>query len=393
MATTIPVRPQVITKHDPMGCGVCLAIDRNPTAHNTDIALEAGVGEATVRRHRQTPHPPIEPYAPFADIPTEIITSRGRSIRTENGWEKITYQPQAAALLKALDYNDIAEYLDSRPTTQPTTQPPAPYTAVLGLADLQIGKTQETGGTKETIDRVLKAVDTFTAYCEATRPSEIVVAELGDVLEGFDNVATQRATNDLDLTSQVRTARRVLLEVLARVKDAAPTITFVSVPSNHAQVRIPGSKDFASNPANDWGIELSHQLEDVLRYRDGWDHVQLLRPEGKYAEALTHTTTSGVKLGMVHGHQANRQTNLGTWWQGQAMGRRHGLHEADVLLYGHYHNLRVETLGDSRWLVGLPSPDPGSDWYTNKTGNAASPGLLAFDLSPGPVPWRNLRVL
>lgn len=383
-----------MTWHKPADCEICSVLESHPTATNAEVkSLGGGIwGERTIRRHRNTPR--LDDVDSFFNVPTSIVTSRGKSTRLPDGsWEKITYRPQDGALLDALNYDDIERFLDSRPVTTPPKSCQG-RTAVLGLADLQLAKTASGGGTKETVERVFAAVDRFVEFCEADPPAEIVVAECGDVIEGFDNIGTQRSTNDLDLTSQVRTARRVLLEVMQRVKDLAPKVVLVSVPSNHAMVRLPGTKDIASTPANDWGIELSHQLGDVLRYREGWEHVSLLRPDGDYAEAVTYTTVTGVKIGFVHGHQANSQAKLADWWRGQAMGRRNGLHEADILLHGHYHNFRVETIGDSRWLLGLPSPDPGSDWYTNKTGDASSPGLLAFDISgPGSVSWSNLRIL
>jgi len=383
-----------VTWHKPADCEICSVLESHPTATNAEVkSLGGGIwGERTIRRHRNTPR--LDDVDSFFNVPTSIVTSRGKSTRLPDGsWEKITYRPQDGALLDALNYDDIERFLDSRPVTTPPKSCQG-RTAVLGLADLQLAKTASGGGTKETVERVFAAVDRFVEFCEADPPAEIVVAECGDVIEGFDNIGTQRSTNDLDLTSQVRTARRVLLEVMQRVKDLAPKVVLVSVPSNHAMVRLPGTKDIASTPANDWGIELSHQLGDVLRYREGWEHVSLLRPDGDYAEAVTYTTVTGAKIGFVHGHQANSQAKLADWWRGQAMGRRNGLHEADILLHGHYHNFRVETIGDSRWLLGLPSPDPGSDWYTNKTGDASSPGLLAFDISgPGSVPWSNLRIL
>lgn len=380
--------------HNPTECNVCDVITNNPGLSNIKLGELADVGESTVRRHKaggETSLP--DPF--FTDIPLEIVTSRGRSILTENGWEKITYRPQDLALLNALKYEDIERYLDNRPATYPPSVPgPDRHTAVLGLADLQLGKTQTNGGTQETLDGVLGAVEVFVADCKANPPTDVLILEGGDILEGFDNVATQRATNDLDLTAQVRTARRLLVDVLGMVKDVAPKVKLLSVPSNHAMVRVPGTKDFASTPANDWGIELSHQVQDVVMGRPGWGHVQFVRPPGDYAEAVMVTTGSGVKLALVHGHQANSQAKLSDYWRGQAMGRRYGLDQADVLVHGHYHNFRIETIGDSRWLVGLPSPDPGSDWYTNKTGNASCAGLLAFDLVPDKlVPWRNLRIL
>ena len=65
----------------------------------------------------------------------------------------------------------------------------------------------------------------------------------------------------------------------------------------------------------------------------------------------------------------------------------------DILLHGHYHSLRVSQSGDSRWVIGTPSADNGSAWFTNKTGETSVAGILAFDVQAGQVPWSNLRLL
>ena len=388
-------------RHDPAECAICDNIKSFPDLPNTQIATLSGVNEATVRRHKR----PLDSAAqlqdvdPFFDeVPKAIITSRGRSIRLADGsWEKITYKPQELAFYEALKYDDVEKAIANF-SAQPQTPVGYPQmfaanaTAVLCLSDWQIGKTGGEGGTNGTIFRILRATDAFCESIKEVVPAEILLYDLGDILENFDNVGSQRATNDLDLTAQVRTARRVLIEVLLRVSAAAPgvPITVISVPSNHCQVRLPGGKDLASTPNNDWGIELSYQLEEILAGRDAWEHVKFLRTSD-YAEALTYTTVSGIIIGAVHGHQAQGIEKLGNWWMGQSHGRRNNLHNADILLHGHFHTTRVTQSGDKRWLFGTPSVDPGSDWFTNKTGESATAGMMTFRVNENG--WSEFRIL
>lgn len=377
-------------RHNPDSCHVCSLIKEFPDETHVELARRAGTSEASVRRHRTPMHDPLAAKDDFfTAVPEAIITSRGRSIRTADGsWEKITYRPQDLARHEAATYDDlehaIAAYQPQRPTS---TTHLSPHTEVLCLADFQIGKVASGGGTAELVARVLGAVDAFVA--QSTRPAEVVLFELGDVLENFDNVGSQRATNDLDLTLQLRTARRLLLEVLLRVAHLAPKVTLVSVPSNHCQVRAFG-KDLASTPNNDWGIELSHQLEDVMAGRPEFGHIRFVRTEG-HDEAVTYTCGDGTVVGAVHGHQAGKQTSMGDWWRGQSHGRRTNLHNADILLFGHFHNLSVGQSGDARWLIGTSAADGGSDWFTNKTGESAKAGLTTFTVRNGM--WSNLRIL
>jgi len=359
------------------------------------LGVALGVSEKTIRRHRANPHKDPDE---FFGVPNAIVTSRGRSIRTSDGsWEKITYRPQDMAAYEAFTFDDVEKAIANFATTPPLA-PAIPirgtHTAVLCLSDFQLGKVDENGGTPETLDRILRSVEAFCTSLRVNQPAHILMAELGDLIEGFDNTGSQRGTNDQDLTTQIRTSRRLLIEIIMRVSKASPgtPITFLSIPSNHCQVRVLG-KDLASTPNNDWGVELNHQLEDVLHDRSEFAHVKFLRPANNHAEAVVFTTPCGVVVGAVHGHQSKSPDKVGTWWTGQSHGRRNGLHTADILLHGHYHSLRVSQSGDSRWVIGTPSADNGSAWFTNKTGETSVAGILAFDVQAGQVPWFNLRLL
>ncbi len=369
-----------MTWHKPADCEICSVLETHPTATNAEVkALGGGIwGERTIRRHRNTPR--LDDVDAFFNVPTSIITSRGKSTRLADGsWEKVTYRPQDEALLNALKYDDIEKALaDYRP---PATAVSAKVsTEVLCIADLQVGKVASGGGSKELVDRVMKSVTAFEERVRVTRPGEILLLELGDLVENFSNLSTQRATNDLDMTLQIRIARRLLSEIVKRVAHLAPKVVLVSVPSNHGAVRIEGTKDFASNPNNDWGIEINHQLEEVFSNREGFEHVEFLRTEG-HQESLTYTCLDGTVIGVVHGHQASNPTKISDWWKGQSHGRRHGLHLADLLFHGHYHHLSITQTGDERWIIGTPSSDGGSDWFVNKTGEVSTSGMLMLEVS------------
>lgn len=380
-------------RHNPDNCSVCSVIRDNSDLSNVALAQLAHTTESSVRRHKTPMHDPLlAKDSFFTEIPESIITSRGTSRRLSDGsWEKITYRPQDLARYEAAKYDDLEQAIAKFPPA-PNMEPGGfgqGATEVLCLSDFQLGKTEANGGTEETLARVLGGVDRFAAKCKKFKPAEILLFELGDVLEGFDNVGSQRATNDLDLTMQVRMARRLLLEVLHRVRDLAPRIVFVSIPSNHCGVRLSGTKDLASTPNNDWGIEVSHQLEDVLAGREEWAHVLFKRTEG-FNTALTVTTLDGTVIGAFHGDDALRQNNVGNWWTGQSHGRRNNLHNADILLHGHFHNLSVSQSGDARWIIGTPSSDGGSSWFTNKTGESSVAGMAAFTVVDGM--WHDLRI-
>jgi hypothetical protein len=247
-------------------------------------------------------------------------------------------------------------------------------TFVICPSDMQIGKTSFNGGTPETTARVLASFAKAAEFCRQHEFAEIIIAELGDPIENFNNTASQRETNDLDITGQIRVTRRLLLEGIKMLAPYAPVIKYVTVPSNHGSVRI-GFKSPAGDNHNDWGLEIADQLADAIAENIDLKHVTFVKPD-KYQESVA-LTTSGTTLGFVHGHQAGKAESLGLWWAKQDHGRMPTAN-ADILLAGHFHSFRTFQSGNARWVFISPASDPGSDWFTNLTGESSKSGMLSF---------------
>lgn len=258
---------------------------------------------------------------------------------------------------------------------------------VLCPADPQIGKHDWNGSHAETIERMLSSYAAAAEFCSEYRPAEIVIAALGDDVENIHSVSSQRGTNSLALTEQIRVARRVALEGIKMLAPLTPKLTYASVPSNHGSVRI-GPKSPENHVLDDYGIEIAEQIRDVANESPRLSNVRVVIPD-PYHESLL-IETSGTKIGMAHGHQAASPDKLSDYWRGQSHGRM-PLAEADIALFGHYHSLRVQQSGDARWLFVSPAQDGGSSWFTNKTGERSVTGMLSFTTRDGA--WDNLRVL
>jgi len=371
----------------PTNCPVCQSIDVSAT--HAENARQIGVDEATIRRHRRY----LQDTDDFFGIPNEIITSRGKTVRLPDGsYEKITYSPAKKALLEVATYDDVEQALDGYTFSAPLDSrglKPLAYNVL--VADLQTGKARELkGGTKELIERVMNSFSLAVDRIKELRPQQVNLWDLGDIIEGFSNVKNQPQTNDMNLTEQIRTARRLLTEGIKMIAPLVPSLNVITVPSNHCQVRAEGSKDLASVPNDDFGIDINYTLEEKFSEHPSFAHVKFYRPNGN-EEALTITTVDGSKIGAVHGHQRGKPEMMDDWWTKQSHGRRSGLHEADMLLYGHFHSMRMEQSGDQRWLIGGPSSDNGSTWFANLTGKVATGGMLSFISNQGK--WEELEIL
>jgi predicted phosphodiesterase len=244
-------------------------------------------------------------------------------------------------------------------------------------ADQQIGKKTGSGGTQQSIDRLLhlteSAVDRFHGYRRmGLNLGTITLGLPGDHVEG--NVSQNGrlqglAASDLGLTEQVRVARRLLM---AQIKAFAPLAENMIVPvinGNHDEV----TRMVAADPADGWNVEIASAVQDACAENPALQHVDFRFPGSGHQTLVTEIC--GVHLGMFHGHQAN-QNNVLKYLSQQAAGQT-ALGLADIWVSGHFHNFRTMDIGDRLWCQ-CPTTDPGSEWFRDRAGLESKPGLLTM---------------
>lgn len=364
---------------------------------NLDLADEFDTSEATVRRRRRALKRRSRADLAkdeFFDLPVGAITKRGKTVRLADGsYEKIEYRPGAVEMeeAKRLSWEDL------EPVFAEPYIPPAPTlaeareeTPIVCLADFQCGKVASGGGTEDTVRLVRRALGDIAHHLAGSRRwKRIIMADVGDSTEGFWNVASQAQTNDLSLTDQIRTVQRLYAEAVKLLAPLCDSLVYVAVPSNHCAVRTGLGKNSRANaPDDDFGIMISKNIEDIVADREGFEHVTFSRPE-KWEEAVTVQASDGTHIGFTHGHLAGSQSKVPGWFRDLAFGHRSGLHDARILVHGHWHNFAVRQVGDARWVVSCPSADRGSDWWTNVSGDSTKPAILTFEARGGNAhSWR-----
>lgn len=354
---------------------------------NQAIADEYGTSEAAVRRHRKALKRRSEMSRGGVDeyfgVPVGAITARGKTVRLADGsYEKITYKPGAAEReeVQARRFEDLAPIFAE--PVKAAAEVPSPSTLVAVVSDLQIGKTDRSGGTEETVRRTRAAVASIADWA-AGRYRQVILVDCGDSTEGFSNTVSQAQTNDLPLTYQIRTAQALLADTLRALTPAAPEVTYVAVPSNHCQVRTGiGRSNRASFPGDDYGLLIADNIRQIVSGRPGYERVQFKVPERRL-ESLTVRAADGTVMGVTHGHAAGSKSRVAEWFRGQAFGCVAGMQHARVLLHGHWHSFSVQTVGDNRQIICAPTIDPGSSWFQNASGESSLPRLLTFELGGG----------
>lgn len=301
----------------------------------------------------------------------------------------------SAARMHADDVDSIIAEVLRRRRKRPAAAVGAPRRALnVAYADPQAGKVAMLGGTRELAARVGECFDLLTDHLADLKkvgrhPTEASWFDAGDCVEGFNNVASQKYTNDLTMTQQVRVHRRLTLHGLDYLAARFPQVQAVTCGSNHAQVR--EGKDPIGPPDNDWGIEVLAQVQDAYaRNEAAYGHVTFGYPH-QWRDTLA-VDSGGLLIGLAHGHQWRNPDPkaVRTWWMGQTFGEQ-PVADARILLAGHFHHFSAKEMGNGRLFLQAPTLDGGSDWFTQVAGEVSRPGLMVFSTTPDG--WDDLRIL
>lgn len=319
----------------------------------------------------------------YAVSPSGIRTSRWQSA---NGEWLVSYRIQVVLRETAVGLEDFEfdslrkQAFDSvRERTDPTTEKldNRKCHVVVVPADRQVGKVGSRGGTKELLERVEVQRERVISYIAEKNPERVVYGDVGDIVEGFNNVASQKFLNDLTLMQQLETAGSIVEGDIQAIHSVVPNITALTVPSNHSAWR--DGKDYLGKPEDDWGIFLFKQTNKMLRYNPIYNSVDFVLPDPW--EISVAVDVLGHKIGFTHGDKCTID-KTGDWWAKQNAGNSplSGIH---VLNTGHYHTPRTQIIGTTStnlpvWWNLAPTSDSGSDWWRHMAGHDSSPGLLAY---------------
>lgn len=284
-----------------------------------------------------------------------------------------------------------ALYAEARrkPRAQVKTAP-AKRVTVVALSDVQAGKVDHRGGTPELIDRLAGMRERLAAHLKQRKPQSTVLAEVGDLFEGFESGGNPMFTNDLSLAQQMDLAGTELYKFI-EVMHRHGHVDVMSAPSNHTAWR--NGKQNLGRPGDDLGMFVHRQVRKVTEVA-GIDATWTF--SDMYDESVT-LDVLGTVLGMVHGNQFSPGQAV-TWWQKQ----QHGgmpMARADIMLSGHYHHLTVipsgrnPNTGRQKWWLQACTTDNGSSWFRNIGPGDSDAGLLVFDITEDGFDLQSLTVL
>jgi predicted phosphodiesterase len=283
----------------------------------------------------------------------------------------------------------VAKWKPSNTPRKPTEARSATLAYVVVLADTQVGKI-DGGGSEEIIKNVLHKTDLAVARLKELRKAgreieTIYLPQLGDCIEGMNSQGGKHIwRTDLDLTSQIRVYRRLLLHMVRTFAPLAERVIVPCVPGNHDEaVRVGNS--MATTYTDSFALDAASAVADALADHPDYKHVSFVFP--KYDTLSVTLDMAGTVVGLIHGHQCRGKAV--EWWKNMAHGQQ-DIGEATLLLSGHYHHLKVEQSG-RKTHIQMPALDGGSQWFSNTSGAEAPAGMVTLTVGEGK--WDDLKVL
>lgn len=299
--------------------------------------------------------------------------------------------PKTEVMVNADDLVDlVASHKPLKPSPDSEDGTGEAFMVIYG--DMQIGKRDDLGGSKETLQRLLDKTDQAVMRLKELRKTgrkidTIYLPILGDCVEGFTSQNGRLAfRQDLAPTEQVRLYRRFLLHLVDRFAPLGSKVVLPVVPGNHDEVQ----RNIATYHNDDFATDGASAVADALEMNpEAYGHVSFVFPQ--HDRSTVTLDIAGTITGFAHGHQIRMTAKDGAhgWWSQMA----HGLQpigEATLLITAHYHHLRVLQPGAKTWIQ-IPALDAGSRWFTEKTGNEAPAGLVT--LTAGNGKWDDLKLI
>jgi hypothetical protein len=260
---------------------------------------------------------------------------------------------------------------------------------ICNIADLQLGKTDRKGGTDETVENFYLGIEAYKKRVDRLEPDELVLTELGDGIENFQNTPTQAQTNDRSLIEQLDLHTELLTYATVELSKLTSKLTVVGVPSNHMEVRENGKA--VGGPHNDYGLLSLSNVRRALSLNPGaFGHVEFTWPDDH--EVSLTIPIAGLPVGFAHGHYTRGNADgVEKWLTGQFAGN-HPLQPAKLIITAHFHHVRVQNIIGGRWWMQAPTLDRGSSWLERINGNGGSQnGILALGVTANG--WDNFELL
>ena len=218
-------------------------------------------------------------------------------------------------------------------------------TAVVCIADTQLGKYESPAA--DALSRVFLAINVAVARVAKMEPEHVVVAFMGDHVEGFVSQGGANAwRTQMPLTEQIRLTRRMMIYAMDRFETLGIPMSMVAVPGNHDQAVKFGKGITTYNDSHD--VESLIAVSDAAALTERFKRVKFLVPETD--EISVSMNLSGTHTVFTHGYFA-KPGKYHEWVKGQAYNRHSLYHGCDLVVMGHWHTFHMSQDTDRTVIV------------------------------------------
>jgi len=272
-----------------------------------------------------------------------------------------------------------------------------PVTYVHLQGDEQAGK-YEGGGIEGLALREEAALEKSLNYVSQLMARGVNVEAIADVATGdrieniyghYNNQVRTAAT----MREQNAYAVQADVTRLQAFAELGLPIIAPRTPSNHGEHRPAVGVAPMTSESDNLDLQIAETVRFVLDQGPVGQQVQWHIPHDEF---ITPFELSGVKSAVTHGHKIRGAgaKAIETWVMGQRDRMAfHDDYKLRLLFMGHFHHFFAEELSGTT-VIMAPSLDGGSGWFTQSSGQIATPGVLGLTVGSGHIQgWGNLTAL
>ena len=244
-------------------------------------------------------------------------------------------------------------------------------TLVVCLSDLHIGlETRDSRGMLNyNLDKLkmqlVSYVADIKAQVEKDKVAKIVIAGLGDFIEGAYLHATQLHELEFEFGEQVATAIQVVLDFIGYVRNIGLPTSFVSISGNHDRSNEANKKD--SLPG-DSIVEIINSIVEKNADKLG---IEYIKPITKTRHLLK---INGTNVALIHG-DLDKLTDKGLLDKLSSFFND----KVDSVVAGHLHSFWLNNVGQNQFLMQSSSAFNGNS-YSENLGLKSQPGQLMIEI-------------
>lgn len=294
---------------------------------------------------------------------------------------------------------DLVKHIRRRRRAAKVITPGDDAWGIIG-SDWQIGKRVGDRGTAWTVDGILEVVDLAKREIKDLRRNGYAIStgffvgtgDLGEGTCGF--YPNQQFLIDRNRRDQNKIIRELITHTIDELAPLFETFHVATVGGNHGENRNDGKKATDDGDNDDVAqFEAVREAFDRAEQYGGLNNLIWTIPNEELSISLE---LGGVKNGFAHGHTfgvgSTAQQKAYNWWKNQDFGMQ-AVRGAQILTTSHFHHNSEVTYG-FRTHLQSGAMDPGSEWFTNRTGEGSPRSTLTYRLSADePLGFSHKRIL